>query len=501
MSQTGDQLTRRWAWPAIGAAGFLAIVLLYRGAWGMLPAGDDWQPPLSEIYRASVTGPWSLVTHNAWQHPAWRPLQSLAFLALSKLPGDLFAWLSVLNLACAALATATLLLWSRALGLPPLAALVAALAFAAHPINVAAIASNDGFGSVLTPACAWLCCWILWRRRDRPWIALAMVVPIYLIASGVKEYVFALVPMACATTLLTYRRPVRWMLVVGAVLSLATVAALAVRKLLVPLREMGEGVGPNAGFSPLNALKNTAMGVAAALAPSNTVTYFTTTGSGRTLVFAIAVALTLAIIALGATYAIRASVSRERSERIDPARGAILLVLLTLGSLFPANVSMRISEMYLLGLGLGVALLIGLAARGAIASPRVVRVALVAMMVAWLAWAATSTLAKVGETRRTGELSYALGRWLADTLPPEPGKRIAILYDDAAVRRLGHYSVFRTPRSGLVVKETIQWFRPGYGGSLENIRTGPGEPAPNVDDFDVVVAWDVDRWQGTYLKR
>lgn len=492
---------RRWTWPTIGAAGLLAIVLLYHGAWGMLPAGDDWQPPLSEIHRARVDGTWSLVTHNAWYHPQWRPLQSLAFVALSKLPGNLFAWVSALNFACAAFAMTTLVLWSRALRLPPIAALVAAMAFAAHPVNVAAIASNDGFGSVLAPACAWFCCWILWRLRDRPWLALAIAVPIYIVVSGVKEYVFALVPMAGATALLTYRRPVRWALIVGGTFSIVTAALLAARSLLVPLRRMGDQ--PGTSFSALATLKNTAMGTVAALAPSNTISFFTTTGSTRAIVFALGVALTLALITIGVALAItRTPATGERSAtELSPARGAILLTLLTLGSLFPANASMRISEMYLFGLGLGVALLIGIAARGAVVAPRTVRAALSIALAAWLAWAATSTLAKVAETRRTGELSYALGQYLAETLPPEPGRRVAILYDEAALERAGHYSVFRTPRSGLVVKETIQWFRPSYGGSLTNVRVGSSEPAPNFDDFDVVIAWDVDRWQGTCLKR
>lgn len=469
-----------WIGPALAAV--VAFVLLYHGAYRMLPAGDDWQPPLSEIYRSSVSGPWSLVTHNAWYHPQWRPLQSLAFVALSKLPGDLFAWVSVLNAACFGVALTAVLLWSRALRLPPIATYVAALALVAHPINVAAVASNDGFGSVLAPATAWLCCWILFRFRDRPWLAIAIVVPIYVAASGVKEYVFALVPMACATTLLTYSRPVRWTFTVGAILSAVTGALLAVRSLLVPLRSMGDATA----FSVVGTAKNTVMGVVAALAPADTVAFFTTTGTTRVVVFALGGCLTLAIVGVGLI----------RRDRV-PA----LLALLTLGSLFPANVAMRISEMYLFGLGIGVSLLLGCAARALVIARRSIQVALAAMLVVWLTWASMSTLSKVAEMRRTGELSYALGRFVADALPPERGQRVAILYDDAAVRRLGGYSVFRVPRSGLVLTETLQWFRPGRGDKLTALRVGGSLPAPDLDAYDVVIAWDVDRWTGTVLKR
>ena len=483
---------------AIGIVGFVALAILYVRAFGMLPAGDDWQPPLSEIARSRADGPWSLVTHNAWYHPQWRPLQSLAFVALSKLPGNLFAWVSVMNLTCAAVAMTAIVLWSRALGLPPVAAGVAALAFAAHPVNVAAIASNDGFGSVLAPACAWLCCWTLWRLRDRPWLALAAVVPIYVVASGVKEYVFALVPMAGATALLTYRRPVRWMLIVGGTLSAVTASLLAARSLLVPLRRMGGSLASS--FSVVATVQNTAMGVGAALAPSNTVALFTTAGTGRVVVLAGGVALTLAIVTVGIVSLLRRNLATSDAT-IAPARGALLVALLTVGSLFPANASMKISEMYLLGLGIGVALMIGVAARGALAAPRAIRVALALAIVGWLGWASTSTLAKVDETRRTGELSYALGRFLDDTLPREPTLRVAIVYDAAAVERAGRYSVFRIPRSSLVLKESIQWFRPDFGGSLTVFVVGAGDPTPDWGKFDAAIAWDVDRWSGTYLKR
>ena len=492
---------------AIGILATFAIVVLYHGAFRVLPAGDDWQPPLSEIYRARATGLWSIVTHNAWQHPAWRPLQSLAFVGLDKLPGDLFAWVSALNLACAIVAIVTLLLWSRAIGLTPVATLAAALAFAAHPINAAAISSNDGFGSILAPAVAWLMAWVIHRLRDRPWLALLIVVPTYAIASGVKEYVFALVPMACAVTLLTYRRPVRWTLIVGAILSVETVGLLAIRRLLVPLRVMGNEIAPGPIAMVRRGVANTAMGVGAALTPSNTVDVFTTSGPLRFVALALGASLAATIVGVATILLLRRRSRdpnpRDPSDAIPPARSLSLVALLTLGSLFPANVAIRMSEMYLLGLGLGVALLIGIAVREAmLTTSRGVRASLIAGVAVWIAWGATSTLQKVDETRHSGELSFALGTFLGDTLPRRAGLRVAVLYDDAAVRRAGYYSVFRVPRSGLVVNETIQYFRPDAPGRLTNVRIGsPTETPPDFGAFDAIVAWDVETWTGHYVKR
>jgi hypothetical protein len=495
------------AWVTIGLVAWLAQCLVYWPAFGAHPSGDDWTPPLWDIHRARQTGLLSLFTHNSWAHPMWRPLQSVAFVGLNRLPGDLFAWVSVLNHVCAIAAFAAVLLWARAARLPLAAAAAGAIAFAAHPINAAAIASVDGFGSVLTPASAWLLAWVVYRLRGRPWTALAVVVPIYVVLSGVKEYLFAFAPMACVVTLFFFPRRARSTLIVGGALAVVTGGLLAARRLLVPIRLAGDGSVNASNFGVAKTISNTAMGMGASLAPSNTISFFDGAGATRFLGLGLGVALTLALCVAGFAVLLRRQRRDTASDDADgvarpPAFWIAFFLLMTLASLFPANVSMRMSEMYLLGPGIGVGLLLALAADGLARLPSpALRAVAVAAFVAWAGWAAASTWAKSAELARSGEESWAIARYLAGHLPDSPDGSVAVLYDADQVARAGGYSVFRVPRAGLVLPETLGYLRPGHRGPLHNRAVRAGEVPADLGKYDVVVAWDFGRREGRVVSR
>lgn len=478
-------------WFALWAVIVIAQVLLYANAWAILPAGDDWTAPVSEIGRAHRDGIWKVLTVNAWQHPMYRPLQSLVFIALAKLPGPLWPWVTVLNQLCFAIATAVLLGWAYTFRLPLKAAAAAALVFAVHPLNVAAVASVDGFGSVLTPSLAWGIALLVYLLRGRPALALTLATFAMTVVSGVKEYVFAAVPMSLIIVLFTYRNRWKSAVVYALVMGSAVAVNLYCRRYLTALDPGYATNSSTAHVSPVALVANLIGGLAVGLYPGNTVTVFT---PGSLLVRFGPVAIGISAVTILLTVGLWKATSlfktapHEHAEfpsGVSPRAWIAALVLLTAASMFPACVAKRMSEMYLLGISFGIALLTGYAAVGfhPLRTPFARRLLPIAFGLI-LGFAIFGLHAKANEQALSGRLSYTMAEQLNRELPPARVK-LAILFNPDELRKIGYYSVYRLPRNGLVVHETLHYFRPGLGDTVECIIPDPNT-APELSSFDVV---------------
>lgn len=469
------------AYLALWAGLVLLQALVYHGAWGMLPGGDDWTAPVSEIGRAHREGVWQVLKVNAWQHPMYRPVQSLAFIALGKLPGPLWDWVTALNQVCFAVAAAILLCWAKVLRLSFPAAVVGGLVFAVHPLNVAAVASVDGFGSVLTPAAAWGIALAVLLLRGKPAVALAVAAVAMTALSGVKEYVFAAVPMSLGVVVVCYPNRGRWLAAFAVVMGGAVGINLWARRFLEVLSPGYAHNSATANVGLAGVLANTVGGLAVGLFPGNTVTVFT---AGSTLhrfgPVALGTAAAAGLLALGVWKALRT----EGGSPLALRKMVLLIVLLTIGVMFPANVAKRMSEMYLLGVPMGIALLAGCAVEGFARMSSPIRRGGGVVFAGLMLWSILAVEQKVAEQATSGRLSWQMAGQLDRELP-RTRVRVGIVFDAEELRRVGYYSVFRLPRNGLVVTETLDYIRPGVGDTLDCIVPDRGE-AVDLSACDVV---------------
>jgi hypothetical protein len=161
---------------------------------------------------------------------------------------------------------------------------------------------------------------------------------------------------------------------------------------------------------------------------------------------------------------------------------------------FPIILMKHISEIYLTGVTLGLALLIGLSAHGWTTVSRPLRYAALFLFAVQLCLAAQAVRGKVAGINEAGERADAMVRQLLNQIPDDSTARtIAMVFVESAAVGGKGYSVFALPDDQLVPTGygtfAIKWFRPDL-----DIRLDPkivADPS-DVDDesYDLVLLWE-----------
>lgn len=171
----------RGPWPRAALIAALAVAA-YAGTLGNDLVWDD---------RLSAVAPTLAPRPGQW----WRPVVMATFAGELRLHGALPAAMHATNVLLHAGVAVLLERWASALGLPPPAALGAALAFAVHPVQSEAVAYVSGRTDLLCAlfVLAALLAWRSVRRATdgRAWLTAALL----LLALGSKETAL-LVPLA-----------------------------------------------------------------------------------------------------------------------------------------------------------------------------------------------------------------------------------------------------------------------------------------------------------------
>jgi hypothetical protein len=168
------------------------------------------QPQVTgHAWGALLVSPYHVGTSTRVPTGIYRPLTTIS-LALNHAATGLAPWsYHLINVLLHALVTCLVLALGDALGLPPPAALVGALAFAVHPVHVEAVANVAGRAELLSSACA-LAALVLYvrMRRRRAFTMPRAIAVACLVGAGVfaKENVITLAGVVVLWEILRHGR-------------------------------------------------------------------------------------------------------------------------------------------------------------------------------------------------------------------------------------------------------------------------------------------------------
>lgn len=498
---------------------FAAQVALYWPTLHQLPFGDDWGPPLSEINRGRLVGPLSFFIETR-QPDSYRPLQSLLIwlFGRSEFPAN-WAGIRVLHFLSSAITLFVTGLILRQWKFGRAGVLVAAAVSVLHPTLVAPVGSIDGFSSLLSCAAVWWGVWMMGLTR-KPAAGVVLASVALIVGTLVKEYAFAMGPMAVLAAWFLYRPRWKSAILTAVSLGLLTFFLLWVRRYTKPtdmtlppgdfeVDSIRTIVGnfvliPVGGFFFGDSLwlyvERSAAAIAAAIAVS---------------------AITIGLLLIGWLRHVRSGESRTvRGPEILGAgtlRLSLAFLLLSVAAVtFPANAVMRISEMYLCGLVTTVALLAALAAEGwARIASRPLRIA---GGIGALAVAASSALAvhhKMSAMVAMGERTKLQTDSIVEVARSLPvGAKIALLYRADQVPARPTFSSFRLPDCFCVREPAADCLFLDRRPVLlcpANIKEHPEAPVHVLPDgaavanfdlgkADAVLYWDVPTARFTRLK-
>jgi hypothetical protein len=439
-------------WIALGVT-FLAL-LAYAKVWGVLPAADDFGPPLYDIWigRQSFT---ELITETR-QTLRIRPLQSLCYWLAAALAGTgddllqprLHAVIHGASLlAHIAHFTLAIVIARRFLGWS--GSTLTALVVALHPAGVAGVASVDGLSTVLSAVALWGPVAYAVHFPDRPRRILTLALGALTLSFLQKEYILcmtAVLPFALWALPLD-RDPAsqrKNALAVGAALLTWAICLLALRYALYPasLGGLGDDAAASRGsvISPLLIAKNLGLTAAGLGFFGNTATLFTRANPSLSL-FELGWSVVILLGALWGGWTLYRGASDTRAARLLGAS----LVCVPL-SLTPELLVTRLSEMYLamallpFGLAWG-ACYEALAERLKAPGRRVLAT-----------FGGTTTLlllssvwSKVALMVESGELAAKHVRLMREAIPEDVrDTEVHVVFDAEMSKRPG-YSVYRVP--------------------------------------------------------
>jgi hypothetical protein len=474
----------------------LAIqVALYWPTTRALPFGDDWGVPLSEIHRGNTVGVLSFFTETR-QPDSYRPIQSLLMWLFGRVeePGRWFS-IRILHFLCSAVLMGSLGLMLHAWKVGR-NGVVAANIRAAVPTLVAPVGSVDGFSSTLSCAFVWIGVWAMYVTRHRPVVSILLACVALVVGTLVKEYAFALAPMAVLTAFLFLNPKWRWTLITAAALGILTFALLWMRQFVKPT-DMELPPSDFAIDSPKALALNAGLVIVGGLFYGDSFGLYLDRSLFMKLVSGLIFALGLLYLFGGWWLRVRAA---EKSGSLSPRRVLVFLVLSFAAVTFPANVVMKISEMYLCGLVVSVALLFAFAADG---WNRRLGANAVASWTIVLALAITSGFAiwhKVTGMLQMGELAKVQADGLAAIVNAAPdAKRVKILYRKDQLEPRPTFSSYKLADCYLI-RPTAAWVLfPGRDVLIDCVPPLPDERAVRAverSDADIVLYWDV--WTQRY---
>lgn len=462
----------------------LSQVLLYWPTTRALPFGDDWGVPLSEIFRGNQAGPLSFFTETR-QPDSYRPLQSLLMWLFGSVqePGRWFS-VRILHFLCSGALMASLGLMLHAWRIGKSGVIAAMLVAALHPTLVAPVGSVDGFSSTLSCAFVWIGVWAMYILRDRPIVGVVLACAALVLGTLVKEYAFALAPMGVLTALVFYPRRWRWSIAAAIALGVLTFLLLWARQFAKPLDIAPDG--PDFELESLRGLAtNAGLVVAGGLFFGDSLGLYLDRSLFMRLVSGLIFGLAVLYLAIGWWLA-RAPANRCRM---------LFLVLSFAAVTFPANAVMRISEMYLCGLVVAVALMFALAAEGWARARASNRTASWAILVALAITSGFAIWHKMTGMLQLGELAKVQADGLVSIVEASPAaRRVKLLYRQDQLEPRPTFSSYRLADCYLI-RPTASWILfPGRDISIDCVPPLPDERAVRAasrDDADIVLYWDI----------
>ncbi len=466
-------------------------VALYWPATRSLPFGDDWGVPLSEINRGNAVGIWSFFTETR-QPDSYRPVQSLLMWSFGRVD-EAHRWLSIriLHFICSGVLMLSLGLMLHAWRVRKGGVIVALIIAALHPTLVAPVGSVDGFSSTLSCAFIWFGVWAMFVTRNKPAISIALAGIALILGTLVKEYAFALAPTAVLTALVFFNKRWKWTIVTAISLGILTFALLWSRQFVKPA-DIGMSEPDFKVDSIYGLARNAGLVVVGGLFFGDSFALFLDRSLFMILVSALIAALTLFYLAGGWWNRLR---DGSASEVVSPKCILLFLILSFAAVTFPANVVMKISEMYLCGLVVTVALLFAFAADGL--NARRDANALASWIIV-LALAVTSGFAiwhKMNGVIDMGKLAKVQADQLVAIVNKVPAvRRVKILYNKAQLEPKPTFSSYKLADCYLI-RPTAAWVLfPGRDVSIDCVPPLPDLNAirdTDRNDADIVLYWDV----------
>jgi hypothetical protein len=403
---------------------------------------------------------------------------------------SVYTWIRLLHLLGLLALGLVALLWVRTLRLALAGTIAVAAVILFHPALPQAWGSIDGMDSLYSTALLWLGAWCAYRFRDCLDRQLPLVLMLFVLAVGFKEYAFAMAPL-CAWVAICFspRRRFLRAAIVGGAVCLAIVAILIIRQYVVPLSD----VGTHRGFeyillTPRQILLNFAILATGALFFGNSIFVYVHQSPAIFAMVALAVLLAGAVIAIGLLrYARqdRLDVPRER----EPARWIIFLLGSLLAGTFPIWIMFHVSEMYLPPIILPLALLCGLSADGYRQATTKARAVVALLAIVALISSLLTIRVKIDGLHDVGDRAAEQIRQILSYLPPDASdKKIAILFDTASLPARRTYAVYRMGDEVLLVHAgVLEWPRPEKNLRLTSLTN---EPLPNPEQYDLILHWN-----------
>ena len=511
--RAGRPLSRAGCFLLIATA-FVLQILLYRQAFHILPAGDDFTTTY-EIVRGEVNGPADFFTRSLSTHH-YRPLKVWATWLLGSLSDSLEGrafWLRVLHFGGMAVYAVAAGAWIRLLRVSLMPAAVATAVLFVHPVMTQALGSIDGVDTLVASGCMWIGAWACLAFRERIWLAVIVNLLCFAIGIGFKEATFAMVPLSAGTAF-WFGGYSRWRaaLVMAGALVGASLLIMVVRHNTIVATEAGKGFG-YFRFRPAQLVENAVVLITGVLFFGNSLWVFL---NRSPMVLAIVAASALGavlFVAGGMWFLTRKGLGDEpRGTDATPHAGArheiagfplrwwlSYFALTFLAASFPANIMYHVSEMYVPPIVLPFALLCGLATAGWAWSPKPLRLAASAGAVAAVVVAVLAVQDKVRGMVDVGRSADARLRQIASFVPPDlrHGK-VLLLYRDADLPPKRTYAVFRIGDELIVDSEyLLEWALPGRGHRVTT-RVVPAPDMLDVSGFDLALIWDARA--GTYRR-
>src|SRR5262249_26335641 len=134
----------------------------------------------------------------------------------------------------------------------------------------------DMYACTLAPGLMWIAAWVLYRRRENTWLALASALPIFILAIGLKEYAYGLVALGPLSALFFRRsEPIGTAMTVGGALGTVVAGLMFLRRFTKPDDAVAGGAVALPHLSVLNVPYNLGLLGGSLLTPISTSWLYT----------------------------------------------------------------------------------------------------------------------------------------------------------------------------------------------------------------------------------
>jgi hypothetical protein len=490
----------------IGVA-MVAMLLSIWAYWPVrmgMPVGDDWGPPLTEIQRGTAEG-WKVFFTETRQLDSYRPLQSLLIWIFGRAEEPArWAWIRVLHFVCLAVFVTASLLIARLARLSRVGAVVAIATAALHPTLAPAVGSVDGFSSTLSTAAVGFGIATMIALRRRPLLAMLAAIGWLIAGTLVKEYAFALWPAAALTAIVMFPRGLVRSVVLFVVMGVATFVLLWARQFVRPDDLIAEG----ADFElrdPATIALNVGLVAMGGLFTGNSLWVYVE----RSPLALATVAVSVGVVVVGLLLGLmkwfapdaRTADAEPDDPVLDPRRWALLLFIMPAAMSFPANLVMRIGEMYCTGVILTTAVLFGLAFDGLMRRGRLTRWVAVLFALLLLAQAMWSLRDKSRAIAAEGVRARHQTDQIVRLVNERPNdQRVLLLFRRDLIPARATFGAYRLDETKHVRPPAVDWFFYGRGIILTTEFVDGESGVSNFDftPFDQVLLWDAS--SKTYLR-